>query len=341
MADPAPHVAVYALDVGQGDTSFVVANDPSDGVLLFDCNDTHVAERFVVDHGIETLHAVVISHLDQDHIRGMLPFLRGYLDHPRRRVEHVFVGTDRDRKSLSKIAYELLDGLFRLRDEHGFVLHAPHREASPRLVHATDHWQAELVLPRYGSVLQGEVEGDDPNHFSVVLRITCGDRAVLIGGDAPLVSWEQLEPALLQADAIRSPHHGGGIREGSPSWTEADLYDRVGADTVVVSCGTHNPHGHPTDQHLAGIAPGTRRLLCTQLTPRCHEDLTSVRGEMLRGASRVAYAYRHRGRKEVPCAGSILVELLDDGTVRVDPPREGWHDQLLDRMHLATPRCRP
>lgn len=56
-------LGVYFMDVGQGDCSFVVPPDGA-GAILFDCNDAHVADRFVVDHGITHLSAVVASHLD-------------------------------------------------------------------------------------------------------------------------------------------------------------------------------------------------------------------------------------------------------------------------------------
>lgn len=351
MAEALPAVAVYALDVGQGDCTFVVAGNPADGVVLFDCNDHYVAERFVVDHDIKTIQAVVVSHLDRDHIRGMLPFLRWFLNDPARRIEHVYVGLDRDRKTISKVAAELVDNLLAWREPHKLELHAPQREDAPRTIWSTPAWRTELVLPRYDDLLEVEMDGDDePNRCSVALRIVCGTRSVLLGGDVPLVSWERLESAALETDAIRAPHHGGGIDEGAPTWDEATFYDRTKAETVVVSVGTQNGYGHPCDPHLRGIGAPKRRLVCTQLTPACHDDVQGIRGEMLRTASTVTYApYRHRygggtrvarPREEVPCAGSIAIELFEDGTVRSEPPRAGWHDSLIDRLRLTHPRCR-
>ena len=195
MADAA--VAVYALDVGQGDCTFVVAREPRDGVVLFDCNDPYVAERFVVDHGIETLHAVVISHLDRDHIRGMLPFMRWFLSDAGRKIHHVYVGLDRDRKAVGQTAGELIDALLAWREPHGLLLHAPQREDTPRAVWEFGPWSAQLVLPRYDDLLEAEMVADDePNRCSVVLRVVCGGQAVLVGGDAPLVCWERLEPSV-------------------------------------------------------------------------------------------------------------------------------------------------
>jgi hypothetical protein len=166
----------------------------------------------------------------------------------------------------------------------------------------------------------------------------------------PLVSWEGLEANLLGCGVFRAPHHGGGITDGAPTWNEQTLYDTASPEAVVISVGTNNGHGHPTEQHLTGIGAPKRRLLCTQLTPRCHTDVAGVRGPLLREASRVAYApYRHtyqggtriaRPATEVPCAGSILVEIPEQGPIRIDPPSNGWHDRILDNLRLSSPRCR-
>ncbi len=351
MGDACATVAIYALDVGQGDATFILAREPGDGAILFDCNDPYVCERFVVDHGIHSLHNVVVSHLDRDHIRGLLPFLKWFLETHNGTVGHVYVGLDRDRERVSKTAAELIDAVLGWESDRRFALHAPQREDVPRVIHRGGSWEASLILPRYSALLRTEMDGEDePNRCSVALRVTCGSRAVIIGGDVPLVSWESLEPGLIEACAVRAPHHGGGIRESSPTWSEGSFYEATKADVVIVSAGSNNDYGHPTDEHVNGIGVPGRRLVCTQLTPRCHDDLAGVRAEMLRTASRVTYApYRHRygggsrvrrPQDEVPCAGSISVELFEDGRVNYEPPRPGWHDQLIDRVRLVRPRCR-
>lgn len=351
MAECVADVAVYMLDVGQGDCTFVLSGNPSDGAVLFDCKDPYVAERFVVDHGIQTLHAVVVSHLDADHIAGMLPFLRWYLS-TGRTLGRVYAGIDRDRTSIGDTAARLLDALLRWNTEKKISLEAPQRGGQPTEVMAVAKaWSASIIIPTYADIVGMRLDaGEEPNRCSVALRVVCGDTAVLVGGDAPLVSWERVAPELLSAFALRGPHHGGGIRDGSPSWSEKDLYDRVAPQVVALSVGTCNPYGHPVEEHLRGIDPARRRLICTQITPRCHDDVPGIRAELLRSASSVTYAsYRHRAapgdarrrpRSEAPCAGSILVELFANGdTPRVEPARPGWHDRQILDLRLTSPCC--
>ncbi len=155
----------------------------------------------------------------------------------------------------------------------GFVLKAPHRDGEGTLKIASGpDWEVEFVLPWVGDAAGALVKGDDPNACSAVLRVTRGGGRVLIGGDAPLGSWERLPDPV--ASVIRTPHHGGEIRHGGHQWSAfEDLYKAVECQTVVVSVGTHNGHHHPLPEHVtAARRNGACRVLCTQLTRRCHPD---------------------------------------------------------------------
>lgn len=69
-------VAVYMLDVGQGDSTIVLL--PDDRVVVFDCADDHVLRQILTGWKTTTIAAFVLSHLDQDHIAGALAFLQGF-----------------------------------------------------------------------------------------------------------------------------------------------------------------------------------------------------------------------------------------------------------------------
>ena len=58
-ADGEQALGIYFLDVGQGDCTFVVPPAGEGRPILFDCNDAYVALRFVANHGITHLAAVV------------------------------------------------------------------------------------------------------------------------------------------------------------------------------------------------------------------------------------------------------------------------------------------
>lgn len=333
-------LSIYFLDVGQGDCTFVVPPRSEAAPILFDCADQYVAERFVANHGFTDLSAVVVSHFDVDHVRGMHGFLRGHFE-AGRRVDRLVMFPDRvpkpDRNTTLRTLMSAALGWEQQPPHAGFAVKASHRDGEgPLLLASGADWQVELVLPWLATAAASLMAGgNDPNECSAVLRVTRDDTSVLIGGDAPLGSWERLEQPLQAAHVIRVPHHGGEIGSGT-GWRDfEDLYDAVGAKVAAISVGTNNQYGHPLPKHArAAQRGGSCRLLCTQLTPRCHDDPTALRDQALRYASAIEYPYRHerRSRTEVPCAGTVAVALEPGGHVQVLPEAGSDHDRLLQRI---------
>ncbi|AUX42282.1 uncharacterized protein SOCE26_037120 [Sorangium cellulosum] len=353
MADAAPRVGVYMLDVGQGDCTFVLGPeaDATFKPILFDCRDAYVATRFVKDHRIGHLSAVVTSHLDSDHIAGMLPFLRAFVgDGGRVDALHAHIDKNPNRDT-RRGAYLFMAQAVRWHDERRIPLAPSFRDLAPRRLHDGGSWAVDLVLPEYAALIDMRLEGGEaPNRTSTVLRVSMDDHAILVGGDATLDAWERLEPDLLPANVFRIPHHGGNIDEGLGSWKVADLYRRIHPSVAVISVGTNNGFEHPRREMLpfAPAEGGDCRVLCTQLTPRCHDDPLLARDRALGNPAQVTYPYRHRvargdGRRsrprdEVPCAGSIVAWLSPEG-VEIVPGPDDWHDGFVDL--LDHPLCRP
>ena len=343
-ADP-DRLGIYFLDVGQGDCTFVVPPAGQGSPVLFDCADLYVAERFVANHEITDLQAVVASHLDIDHIRGLLPFLLNHFK-AGRRVFNLIIGLDRvPRRDRSKHLRQLIAQALewdRSPPHEDFVLREPVRyRDDPHTLAEGPDWRIQLVLPFYGDKVGELVEGgQDPNHCSAVLRVERAGSAVLVGGDAPLGAWERLEPRLRTARAIRTPHHGGEIRHHGQNWSEfSDIYDAVKADTAVISVGSSFQYKHPKKEHAeASRRAGACRLLCTQLTPRCHPDPLDLREQALKYSTSVEWPYRHlavpgdknrRRREESPCAGSVVVWIDGQGRLDVVPGERSEHARLL------------
>lgn len=85
-------LAVYMLDVGQGDSTIVLLPDDPMRAVIFDCADDHVLRKVLDDWHVGVIEAFVLSHLDQDHIAGALAFLQAFTGE----IRHVYLSVDRD-----------------------------------------------------------------------------------------------------------------------------------------------------------------------------------------------------------------------------------------------------
>lgn len=110
--------------------------------------------------------------------------------------------------------------------------------------------------------LAPEAPTDDANNRSAVLRITYGDFAAGLMGDA-----EAPEEAILlskstglKAQVLKVGHHG------SATSTTAALLERVKPSVAIVSVGAGNQYGHPDRGILDRLASGGAAIYRTDKT---------------------------------------------------------------------------
>jgi beta-lactamase superfamily II metal-dependent hydrolase len=361
-------IEVLFLDVGQGDAS-IIRPPPGEGdAVVFDCKDAQAVIKTLHQRGDVRLAAVVFSHLDGDHIAGGASLLASFHD----RLDAVYLSADRpvagdDMASNFVVTAQSgparSPGVGATRMARPWELLEATRD--PRRILGGDDWSIHIVAPEYATTaLARERTGtwEDANRYSAVMRVRMGDRAVLIGADAPLETWAQLPEQERVAEVFRIPHHGGKLTDGSvpDGWDVERLYQEVKAHTAVVSVGTRNPDawGHPHPDWVAPIMGGRCRMMCTQVTPRCQHDVKDRGDENMkrlmdftasRGAAPFAEPlWRHyraadrpvpagRRTREVPCAGTVVVRMTPD---RLDVlPFPDQHDDIVGLW--TAPLCRP
>jgi competence protein ComEC len=337
-------MAVYALDVGQGDMTCILP--PDEAPVLFDCRDDWVALRFLKSRTkpIMRLSAVVVSHLDWDHIAGLKQFLEQFEG----TVDRIYIGDDRDVREGTEgavTAKELLDYVVEGAEKKRWILR-PSAVGDTSIAKGND-WSIDVLAPTQAVVIANHrsAAGLGPNRLSMVLRVRMGDSAVLIGGDAPLATWAEIPQESLSAKVFRIPHHGGRLDGGSQAsanvMTNQDLYRAIKPDAAILSLGTNNRWGHPNEDSIAPVMGGACRLLCTQVTPHCEPHIGKNTRRLLESALRsehfVEVPWRHltdKNRpvispKEVPCVGAILVRMYASGAFHVLPEADGTHDRFI------------
>ena len=255
--DPdAGKLRVTVLDVGQGDC--ILVETPTGRAMLVDgggSNDesqvdsTDVGLKTVVPYlhfrGINKLDVVVLTHPHGDHCGGLTAVLR---EEP---VGVVLDGT--------VLPYPSADyGAFRqeIADRH-----IPYRHAARGMRLDLGDGVTALVLnpPVAGTPYGTQPDDATVNNYSVVLRLGYGRTHVLLTGDAETEAEDNILAAGfdLSCDVLKVGHHGAANATGD-AWLA-----RVRPRLAAISCGRHNPFGHPHPATLARLAAHHVTTYCT------------------------------------------------------------------------------
>ena len=218
---------VYVLDIGQGDAILVVTPDGRrmlvDGGPDSETTLAAVSER--LPPGDRSLDVVVATHLDSDHVGGLLALLDRYR-----------VGTVVHGEALPETAalHSQWQAALRGRDHTVAAVYAGHRLQLGRDV------SLEALHPPPGGLPPG-VERN-ANNGSVVLRLDYGDVSFLLTGDVEIEAERYLASTAgdgISADVLKVGHHG------SRTSTTEPFLDAVNPRSAVVSSGRDNRFGHP------------------------------------------------------------------------------------------------
>ena len=242
---------VNVLDVGQGDSSFVVF--PNGRTLLIDGGGLAGSERvrgyrsgfdvgeqvvspYLWSRGIKKIDAIAVTHGDHDHLDGLHSVIENF------RVGELWVGREEKRTAFENLVAEAR--------EHG--VRVIDKKEGDRF-----DWggaAGEILWPN-DNAPRAKPSNDD----SLVLRITDGSRRFLFTGDIQERAERELvrEGGALTSDFLKVPHHGS-----KTSSTERFL-EAVAPRVAVVSVGEANAFGQPADSVLERYAKDGARLLRT------------------------------------------------------------------------------
>lgn len=217
-APPRGELALTVLDVGHGDAMLLslptgehilidAGAGPDDG----DWSGTPAGERIVVPAlrrmGVRHLDGAVITHLHVDHYGGMAAVLAA-VPTDVLWLSEIPPGDHPARAALAAAS------------DHGTAIRAvDHGQTLPLRVGAV---AIETLHPTPGRACPHGEPRCGPNDRSVVLRVTHGQRSLLLCGDAEAT----LEAALLadgralDAEVIKVPHHGSDT-SSSPAFVNA------------------------------------------------------------------------------------------------------------------------
>ncbi len=233
---------LHLLDVGHGDS--LLLQGPGGQTLLVDAGTEEAGRRVVLPTlhrlGIRRLDALILTHLDADHIGGALPLLEALP------IKRLLTNGARDDTmtcrrlermvAQRRIPHETVRAGMRWRDARGCEL--------------------EIEHPPEGLVPGTPAAANDN---SVVLAVRLGRVRILLTGDLD----EAGVPALLQAGrplratVLKVPHHGSALG----AWTETFL-NATHPALALISVGRRP--GLPADETLRALARMGVRILMTR-----------------------------------------------------------------------------
>ena len=220
-------LAVYFIDVGQGDATLILSGDD---IMLVDTGPDGglSALRDQLDScGVDQIDYLVITHPHEDHDANLAYLADNYA------IAHLvmpeYADDEEDYGSLlremvgqgTQIVYPNVGDQYAIGEATATVLSAPD---------------------------PGEFPSDE-NLWSIVLRVDYGEVSVMMTGDAEDINeFAMIDAGLpLGADVLKVGHHG------SNTSSSGTFIDAVSPDCAVVSCGAENQYGHPHEETLASL----------------------------------------------------------------------------------------
>ncbi|MFD2169188.1 DNA internalization-related competence protein ComEC/Rec2 [Tumebacillus lipolyticus] len=213
-------LSVLFLDVGQGDAALI--RTPSGQVMLVDSggipsfakSDFDVGARIVVpalsSYGIDRIDVLVLTHADEDHIKGMKAVLQHFS------IGQVWLS---NRQDPSPFFQDLLREI----GARQIPIYEPRAGWSISL-------EDRLRITFWNPPKRQLSSEDDSNENSLVFSLQYKERTFLFTGDA-----EGYSTTLPHVDVLKVPHHG--------SRTDRDI--NFSLDHAILSVGARNSYGHP------------------------------------------------------------------------------------------------
>jgi competence protein ComEC len=241
----AAELALTFFDIGQGDAALIVS--PTGKRVLVDGGPPEGTQALLdglSQRGIDRIDLVLLSHPHLDHLGGLRKLLE--------RVQ-VSMFLDAGYPSTSPPYTALLQAL---QDKKIPVTQA----TLGRNIDLGDGANLRVLGPPSPWLTHTR---SDVNANSVVVRLTWRERTALFSGDAEpeterwLLSRYRSEPALLSAEVLKVPHHGGKYSSTAP------FLAAVHPRWAVISVAAENDYHHPTPEAMARLAQAGAQLLRT------------------------------------------------------------------------------
>jgi competence protein ComEC len=221
-SDDSTDLVVHYLDVGQGDSIFIEL--PNSQSMLIDAGvsgEGESIESYINDSGYSKIDYLVATHPHADHI-GSMTYIVKNIDIGSIYMPKVSTTTKTYEKLLTAIS------------DKGYKV----KSATAGMTIVEDSgFSVDILGPE-------EVDEDDMNNSSIIIKITYGSKSFLFIGDAETEELNTITSDM-SADVLKVGHHG------SRTSTTEKFLQEVNPEYAVISCGKDNDYGHPHSEVIA------------------------------------------------------------------------------------------
>ena len=298
---------VSILDVGHGNSAVLI----DDKVVVIDAGPGTTLLDFLEKEGIKEVGVVLISHADEDHIKGLVSLLESQTV----AVQIVRINSDalKGSPTWNDLTY-LLDEANKagkIRFDVGLTTNQTGHFDTARI-------KVEILAPSPGLAVKGPGSHDHKgrkltsNSSSAVVRLLRdGMPLLLLPGDIDEIGLANLLESSpdISAKIAVFPHHGGGPASTDLSSFASSFYNASKPEALIFSIG-RGRYDTPRPEIVAAVrSVSTKiRILCTQLSEHCASQLPSTDPTHLSG--KVSKGSESRRC----CAGTISLTLAGKET---------------------------
>lgn len=310
---------IVILDVGHGNCA-VVYEDAR--CIVVDAGPGTALLEFMLENEITIVEEILISHADEDHLKGVVTLL----DQDDITVRSVRLNSDAAKGSnqWDGLLYSLDDRRregtidFEVQLVEGFQM--PFSDSVVEVLAPSSY----LAGKGPGS-LDSEGRRITTNTISAVVRVRTADRSVLLTGDVDelglnrLLSTEQD----LHAEVLVFPHHGGHVGTSRNSRRNREFAERLlaaVAPSIVVFSISRRKYENPRPEIIEAVKEDpSRKVMCTQMSRRCMDEPPSDDGHL-------ANMFADGRQSGLCCAGSVV---MSDAGIR---PSVASHTAFVRRV---------
>ena len=217
------NVTIKFIDVGQGEAILIALPEKT---MLIDAGPTGSAPKIaqvLQELGRNKIDYLVATHPDEDHIGGMADVISstqiGTIYAPNKTNN-----TATYRKFLAAIQNNNLQITLA---EAGTI------------IDQTDSYKLEILWPKK------DANFPDTNDYSIIIKLTVGNKTFLFTGDAPTSAILDSNPGHI--DVLKLSHHG------SRTGTTEQLVRKLSPTYAVLSYAVDNSYGHPMQSVLNAL----------------------------------------------------------------------------------------